>query len=144
MSVSRSTNLLYFPFYVEMEIGLKRCRDAGHSMWPFETYRSYARQHELWMQGRTTPGKIVTNSRRGDSWHHYGVAMDIAKKVDGKWSWDFDPFEISKYFAGLRVNWGGVNDGPHYQWADLPKIEDAKKIVEEANVLGLWLKLDSR
>jgi peptidoglycan LD-endopeptidase CwlK len=138
MSVLRSTDLLYPPFLLEMQAGLKKCRDAGFDMHPFETYRSFARQHELYMQGRTTPGKIVTYAQRGDSWHHYGVAMDLALKVNGQWSWQFDPKAISKYFEGLNVTWGGPKDGPHYQWKKLPTLAEAKKIMMESNVLGFW------
>ena len=139
-----STNLLYPPFLIEMNVGLDRARKAGFEMYPFETYRSYARQNELYMQGRATPGKIVTNAKPRDSWHHYGLAMDVARKVDGKWNWEFDPFEISKFFAGLQVTWGGSKDGPHYQWKHLLPIEKSKSIVEEAGVLGLWSILEAR
>lgn len=97
-----STNLLYPPFLKKMEAGLERCRKAGFDMHPFETYRSVARQFNLYSQGRTTPGPIVTYSKPGDSWHHYGVAMDIALKKDGKWSWDFDPKKISEFFPDVK------------------------------------------
>jgi len=138
-----STNLLYPPFLTEMNIGLDRAKRAGLSLWPFETYRSIARQSELYNQGRTTPGAIVTQSRPGDSWHHYGVAMDIALKKDGRWSWEFDPFEVSKFFAGLNITWGGRNDGPHYQWKKLPPLVTAKSLVVESGILGLWSVLET-
>lgn len=41
-----------------------------------EGYRSPERQAELYAQGRTKPGKIVTNTR--ESLHQYGYAADIA------------------------------------------------------------------
>lgn len=135
-----SSNLLYPPFLKQMEAGLERCRKAGFEMYPFETYRSIARQFNLYTQGRTTPGAIVTYSKPGDSWHHYGVAMDIALKKDGKWSWDFDPKKISEFFPDVK--WGGVKDGPHYNLAKLPPLETVKSLVNEGGILGFWSFLD--
>jgi len=39
--------------------------------------RSYQQQAALYAQGRTKPGKIVTNARPGSSWHNYGLAIDL-------------------------------------------------------------------
>lgn len=133
-----SPNLLYPPFWVEMILGLERARKAGLALKPFETYRSFARQDTLYQQGRTTPGALVTHSKPGDSWHHYGVAMDVALFVDGKWSWDFDPLAVSKFFEGLAVTWGGKNDGPHYQWKHLPPLSSAKLIIVQGGLLEFW------
>jgi hypothetical protein len=41
-----------------------------------ESLRDWERQAKLWAQGRTTPGKIVTKARPGESIHHYGCAAD--------------------------------------------------------------------
>src|SRR5699024_12147382 len=40
-------------------------------------YRSHAEQNALYAQGRTKPGNIVTNARRGQSLHNYGLALDM-------------------------------------------------------------------
>lgn len=42
-----------------------------------EGYRSGARQDQLYAQGRTRPGEIVTNAKAGQSAHNYGLAVDI-------------------------------------------------------------------
>lgn len=39
--------------------------------------RSWDEQAKLYAQGRTTPGKIVTNAQAGHSWHNYGMAVDL-------------------------------------------------------------------
>ncbi|SVE43245.1 uncharacterized protein METZ01_LOCUS496099, partial [marine metagenome] len=41
------------------------------------TLRTYAEQDDLYEQGRTEPGKIVTNARGGKSWHNFGLAIDF-------------------------------------------------------------------
>lgn len=39
--------------------------------------RSYARQAELYAQGRSKPGPIVTRAKPGQSPHQYGLARDL-------------------------------------------------------------------
>lgn len=48
-------------------------------------YRSFAEQNKLYAQGRTAPGKIVTNAKGGQSNHNYGLAIDyVLLSADGK------------------------------------------------------------
>lgn len=54
----------------------------------FEGFRSPQRQRELYAQGRTMPGGIVTRSKPWRSYHQYGLATDFVLYIDGKWSWD--------------------------------------------------------
>jgi peptidoglycan L-alanyl-D-glutamate endopeptidase CwlK len=53
----------------------------------YEAYRTPARQDHLFAQGRTRPGKIVTYARGWESFHQYGLAVDMAFKIDGQWTW---------------------------------------------------------
>src|SRR6516162_6132343 len=47
--------------------------------------RTYEEQDELYAQGRTKPGKIVTKAKGGQSWHNFGTAFDIGIfSKDGK------------------------------------------------------------
>jgi len=39
--------------------------------------RSWNEQTRLYEQGRTLPGKIVTNAKPGYSWHNLGLAVDV-------------------------------------------------------------------
>jgi peptidoglycan L-alanyl-D-glutamate endopeptidase CwlK len=39
--------------------------------------RTVAEQDALYAQGRTKPGKIVTNAKGGQSAHNFGLAVDI-------------------------------------------------------------------
>ncbi|MFJ5622021.1 M15 family metallopeptidase [Peribacillus loiseleuriae] len=48
-------------------------------------YRSIAEQDKLYAQGRTAPGKVVTNAKGGQSNHNYGLAVDyFLLTPDGK------------------------------------------------------------
>lgn len=46
------------------------------------TSRTEEEQNRLYAQGRTTPGKIVTNAKAGDSTHNYHLAFDIVILYD--------------------------------------------------------------
>ena len=46
------------------------------------TLRTFAEQDALFAQGRSKPGKIVTNAKGGMSYHNYGLAIDIVLLVD--------------------------------------------------------------
>lgn len=140
--VNRAHELLFPLFLAEMLKGIENAKKiSGQEFRIFEGFRSPTRQNELWALGRTAPGKIVTRARGWQSWHQFGLAADIALWKDGKWSWDFDPKKTSEYFLPFKLTWGGINDGPHYQWRNLPTISEANKIHETEGVIGLWQRL---
>ena len=47
-----------------------------------QTGRSIEYQNELYAQGRTKPGKIVTKAKGGSSFHNYFLAFDFAILYD--------------------------------------------------------------
>lgn len=86
--------------------------------------RTFAEQANLYAQGRTAPGKIVTKAPAGLSMHNYGLAVDIVllldRDGDGKYteaSWDTkgdydgdkkaDWMEIVEIFRQFGWVWGG-------------------------------------
>lgn len=97
------------------------------------TLRTFDEQDKLFAQGRTAPGAIVTKARGGQSFHNYGLAVDIVliKHTDGKAdtaSWettkDFDGDgkadweEVVTIFKRYGWEWGGdwhFKDTPHFQ-----------------------------
>ena len=52
------------------------------------TYRDFESQTALYNQGRTTPGKKVTNAKAGQSYHNFRCAFDFAPVVNGKINWN--------------------------------------------------------
>ena len=54
----------------------------------FEAFRFPQRQADLYAQGRTKPGGIVTYAQPWHSYHQYGLAVDFVLFVNGQWSWD--------------------------------------------------------
>jgi peptidoglycan L-alanyl-D-glutamate endopeptidase CwlK len=88
--------------------------------------RTFEEQAQLYAQGRTKPGKIVTNAKPGYSFHNFGLAIDCGVFEGGKYLDSTNPkkadsfhrqtaFICSKY--GLR--WGGnfksIYDAPHFE-----------------------------
>jgi peptidoglycan LD-endopeptidase CwlK len=94
-------------------------------------YRSIEEQNELYAQGRTKPGKIVTNAKGGDSYHNYGLAIDFCLIINDKqYVWDTDSdFDKDKVADWMEVvqeakklgfewggDWKGFKDYPHFQY----------------------------
>ena len=90
-----------------------------------ECFRSVKRQDELFAQGRTAPGNIVTYKRGGESNHNVlpSAALDVAFVLpSGKVSWSgllLSKFARLVKAADVRVRWGG--DWPHFK--DRPHFE---------------------
>jgi peptidoglycan L-alanyl-D-glutamate endopeptidase CwlK len=60
------------------------CKTSGIDIIITSTYRDDEQQDELYAQGRTKAGHIVTNAKAGDSFHNYKMAFDFVPIVNGK------------------------------------------------------------
>ncbi|MCY7567009.1 peptidoglycan-binding protein [Bacillus safensis] len=86
-------------------------------------YRSFAEQNKLYAQGRTAPGKIVTNAKGGQSNHNYGLAIDyVLLSADGKkalWTVNKKWRRVAQIGKSLGFSWGGdwksFKDYPHLE-----------------------------
>ena len=63
------------------------CDKAGIDILITSTYRDHESQAALYAQGRTTPGKRVTNAKAGQSMHNFQCAADFVPMVNGKCQW---------------------------------------------------------
>ncbi len=66
------------------------------------TIRTFAEQDALYAQGRTTKGAIVTYAKGGQSYHNYGLAIDIVliADLDGNGSYESASWDFKKDFDG--------------------------------------------
>jgi hypothetical protein len=119
--------LLYPDFSVRViRVYEDMLRITGKQMKCGEGVRLWVRQQQLYDQGRTTPGPIVTNSRPGESLHHYGCAVDsifagqdpyleAAPKLVSDHLWS----EYGRIAVAHGLEWGGgwhkPVDKPHIQ-----------------------------
>lgn len=95
---------------------------AGHILKVVSGYRSHEEQNALYAQGRSRPGKRVTNAIGGQSWHNFGLAVDLAPVIGGEVCWDENRFDwslIGKWARAAGLEWGGdwhsFKDRPHVQ-----------------------------
>jgi peptidoglycan L-alanyl-D-glutamate endopeptidase CwlK len=98
------------------------CAGQGIDILVYCTYRDEEAQAELYAQGRSKPGRIVTNARPGQSWHNHRCAFDFVPMIAGKPAWNdaalYDKCGAIAESVGLE--WGGhwtrFREKPHCQW----------------------------
>ena len=83
--------------------------------------RTPEEQEELFAQGRTKPGAKVTNAKAWQSYHNFGLAIDVvpinainqAEWKSTKWN------EIGEIGKSIGLRWGGdfksIKDRPHFE-----------------------------
>lgn len=88
---------------------IEECRHQGITALITSTYRDSASQDALYAQGRTAPGKIVTNAKAGQSFHNWRVAFDFVPVVNGKAQWnDLDTFtKCGEIAESCGLEWAG-------------------------------------
>ena len=98
---------------------LLKCLETGINVKIITGLRTYKEQDELYAQGRTAPGRKVTNAPAGYSWHNFGVAWDfVVFDEDGQPQWESPLMEeCGKIAESLGHEWGGrwtsPQDTPH-------------------------------
>ena len=105
---------------------IEKCKAAGIEVLITSTYRDKESQAALFAQGRTAPGKIVTNARAGQSFHNYRVAFDIVPLRAGKpvWGTANEDAVLWKKCGAIGVecglewagNWRTFKEFPHFQF----------------------------
>ena len=88
---------------------INRCKDAGIDVIITSTYRDAESQNALYAQGRTAPGKKVTNAKAGQSFHNWRVAFDFCPIVNGKCQWNDDALwtQCGEIAEGIGLEWAG-------------------------------------
>ena len=92
---------------------LALCEQRGLDVLVYCTLRSNAEQAALWAQGRSAPGRIVTNCRPGMSLHNPDAqgkawAFDAVPLFGGKAAWAD---------AGALLAMGECGEAAGLQWA---------------------------
>jgi len=148
MLTSRKIDDLTFPAKIRALEFVHRCKVAGLDMLVTCTYRDAEAQAALYAQGRTKPGRIVTNARPGESMHQYRVALDVVPMRHGKLVWgtsgngidddptddDIDDLELWQRIAVIGescgLEWAGrwkrFRELPHFQFTGGLTLDDFK------------------
>ncbi len=116
--------IVYPPLMIMYRQAILACAAQGRDYYATCGTRTWDEQTTLYLQGRQSPGQIVTNARAGSSAHNYGIAIDSTFDKDAKMpglqpSWlvsDYEAMAISgrKYSLDAGYFWPMV-DGPHMQ-----------------------------
>ena len=120
---SRSLDELHPIVREKVECFLDQCEQNGIDLLVTSTYRDFESQEALYAQGRTAPGRIVTNARSGQSYHNYRCAVDVVPIRNGKAIWDAkDPVwqRIGALGKAAGLEWAGdwkrFKEFPHFQY----------------------------
>lgn len=89
----------------------------GISLMVFETYRSQSRQQKLFEQGATQLRTVGV--------HHYGLACDIVKSINGDPSWKGDFSLVGRLARQYKLIWGGDwgNPSVRHSFVDEPHVQ---------------------
>lgn len=117
------TSLLYPPFFDKVALVLSTARAMGQDYVVISGYRSHKEQAAIYAQGRTKPGKRVTNARAGFSAHNWGIAVDVVADVSQKRglqpSWAPEVYLTLHKAAlqhGVQAGVPGLDDYGHLQF----------------------------
>ena len=84
-----------------------------------DALRTNAEQDSLYAQGRTKPGLVVTGAKAGESYHNYGLAIDVVEITNsGNVNYSTNWSAIEKIGINNGFSWGGnwpKPDRPHFQ-----------------------------
>jgi peptidoglycan L-alanyl-D-glutamate endopeptidase CwlK len=116
-------------FQARVRAWLAACVAQGLRPYIYEGARTLTRQAELYAQGRTVPGRIVTQAKPGRSFHNYGLAIDWVPLI----------YELG---GGVSAGW---DEHRLYAWgADIGREFKLRALkwesghLEDATVAGWW------
>jgi peptidoglycan L-alanyl-D-glutamate endopeptidase CwlK len=120
---SRSLEDLHPGVRRRVEAFLNAAKGAGIDLLVTSTYRDFEAQQALYDQGRSKPGKIVTNAKPGQSYHNFRCAVDVVPMRGGKPVWsDKDPVwqTVGELGEAAGLEWAGrwtkFKEYPHFQY----------------------------
>lgn len=114
-------------------------------------FRTFKQQADLYAQGRTTPGHIVTDAPPGYGYHEYGTAIDCVPGIRGSTLWQPNwNIESPDYPTMVRVGTGlglvsgstwKLRDWPHFQLGgELPvsPTDEMRSCLEQKGLQAFW------
>lgn len=148
-----NTDLLFPPFFVRLQALLDEAMLRQKAYWVIEGHRSYDRSDELYAQGRSKPGPIVTQAKRGESAHNFGIAADLV--LDGYMDRaglqpDYRPASydlLGELCPKHGLVWGGTwkfKDRPHVQMPDFVTgiaMEPLRRALEKGGLPAVFTHL---
>jgi len=109
----------------------------GIEVMVYETYRSQARQTALFKR-KATKLKVV-------GVHHFGLACDIVKDINGDPSWKGDFSFLGKLAHGHKLIWGGDwgEPGVKHNFIDSVHVQRCRVRRQKSLFAGTWYPDDA-
>jgi peptidoglycan hydrolase-like protein with peptidoglycan-binding domain len=113
-------------------------------------FRSFEEQAKLFAIGRTKPPPPkakVTNAKPGDSYHNYGLAVDMVSLVGGAHNWN-EADARGKLAPQVQLEWGGTwtdfPDLPHFQLTGGLTIGRCRALHDQGGIQAVWAEVDKQ
>jgi len=131
------------------------CVAEGFYITVTQGLRTVEQQQALYDQGRTKPGKIVTNAQGGHSWHNFGLAVDCAvENPDSSIDWNashpqWKTMEQIGVSLGLTsgANWVHLIDAPHFQitgrFPEGAPNDEVRALYAKGGLLAVWSEVEA-
>lgn len=119
-----------------------------------QSLRSWSEQQALWLEGRDAKGrvvdpkKVVTDAQPGDSWHQFGLAVDVCPMNDGMPDWNLSHpvwkriVEVGESVGLISGStWRSFPDWPHFQMTgQLPDEPDdaVRSVFMAGGIEAVW------
>lgn len=120
-------------------------RELGITLRVSSGFRGWEEQTRLYAQGRTAPGKRVTNAKAGESYHNYGLALDVVEIKNGQPVWNNPKWnEIGALGESLGFDWGGRwkrPDRPHFAMTFGKHHTELAQLYKTGNRMGEFVNL---
>jgi peptidoglycan L-alanyl-D-glutamate endopeptidase CwlK len=135
-----------------VELLLLNLNGLGIDVRAVQGLRTFAEQNALYAQGRTAPGKRVTNAPGGQSNHNFGFAVDLCpfvekagfKNKQPDWN-DLAKFKIiGREAKKLGLEWGGdwkFVDMPHVQLRGM-SVKECQAFYRTGALPAVWNRMN--
>lgn len=135
----RIEDVLFLAPFVQTRLAdaLFECHRAGYMVYPFETLRTPERQQELY--DSNTPERWVTSALPWESWHQYGVAIDLAFKNAKGWVWEgHQPWDKVQFLVKDHGFEFLKKEQAHIQITARLNVADARELFLKGGFEAVW------
>lgn len=121
-------------------------KELGIKLRVVSALRTWAEQTILYAKGRTMPGKKVTNAKAGQSYHNFGLALDVVEIKNGKALWNNPNWsKIAELGKSIGFEWGGdwksFKDKPHFQLTFGNPLAHLRDLYQSGNRTGEYVNI---
>lgn len=139
---------LYPNLQAKVQVLIENAHKKGLDVWIVQGMRTIEQQNELYAQGRTKgkKGKTVTNAKGGESYHNYGLAVDVVFHGSEPYGESHNWKALGEAGKEAGLEWGGgwksFPDRPHFQISGL-KLSQLKSWYADGGMENVWKNISA-